>query len=143
MTEDQERKDVYAATRQDLLNRQLSNSERFDNAILTLSTGSLGVSLAFIKDIVPLNSAIGIKCLRYSWWLFGAAVIFTMLSFVVSQLGIKKQLVYAEEYYLNEKKEYLNKRNMFAVFTEYFNYLAGIFFIFGILTTIYFVTLNI
>ena len=38
--------------------RNLSNSEKYDNAILTLSTGILAISLAFIKDIVPLNKAL-------------------------------------------------------------------------------------
>ena len=43
MTEDrdqnqEERKKVYASTRQDLLSRNLSNSEKYDGAVLTLST---------------------------------------------------------------------------------------------------------
>lgn len=51
----EERRRIYASTRQDLLSRNLSNSETYDNAILTLSTGILGISMAFIKDIVPLK----------------------------------------------------------------------------------------
>jgi len=32
--------------------------EAFDKALLTLSAGALGVSLAFIKDVAPLSTAI-------------------------------------------------------------------------------------
>ncbi len=45
----EERKKLYARTRDDLPARNLSNSEKYDNAILTLSTGLLGLSPAFIK----------------------------------------------------------------------------------------------
>jgi len=55
--EGKRREEIYAETRKDLLTRQLSNSEKFDGAILTLSTAALGVSLTFIKDIVPLGKA--------------------------------------------------------------------------------------
>lgn len=64
------RRELYANTRRDLLDRQLSNSEKFDNAILTLSTGALAISLAFIKDIVPLKLAQNLWLLKASWWLF-------------------------------------------------------------------------
>ena len=50
--EDKKREELYAQTRQDLLMRLLSNSEKYDGAILTLSLGALGVSIAYIKDVV-------------------------------------------------------------------------------------------
>jgi hypothetical protein len=139
----EERKKIYAATRQDLLNRNLSNSEKYDNAILTLSTGILAISLAFIKDIVPLNIASFAILLLMSWCLFGLAIVSTLVSFVLSQFAIKRQLDYAEKYYLDRKDEYLTKKNRLARFTEYANYTSGGFFIIGIITTIIFVSVNI
>ena len=35
-----------------------SASEDFDRNLLTLSSGALGLSLAFIKDIVPLSKSV-------------------------------------------------------------------------------------
>lgn len=140
---EQVRRDLYAETRRDLLTRQLSNSERFDGAILTLSTTALGVSLAFIKDIVPLHSAKCVDSLVASWWLFGAAVVSTLLSFVASQHGVKVQLGHAHKYYMEQRDEYLEKRNIPALVTEYLNYLSGILFIAALATTITFVTLNL
>jgi len=140
---EQVRLDLYANTRKDLLARQLSNSEKFDGAILTLSTTALGVSLAFIKDIVPIHNASCIACLVASWWLFGSAVVSTLLSFVASQFGVRVQLTHAEKYYLEGKDEYLQKRNIPAIATECFNYLSGILFISALVTTIAFVTQNL
>ncbi len=140
---DEERKRVYASTRQDLLTRNLSNSEKYDNAILTLSTGVLGASLAFIKDVVPLDKAEYIPLLKLSWWLFGAAIVFTLVSFAVSQLAIKRQLLYVEKYYLESKEEYFNKENQPALWTEYINYASGVLFILGIVATVSFVSLNV
>lgn len=139
----EERKKIYSSTRQDLLTRNLYNSEKYDNAILTLSTGILAISLAFIKDIVPVDKAFCIILLIASWCLFGAAIVSTLVSFVLSQFAIKRQLEYAEKYYLDKEEEYIKKENRLAIFTEYANYASGVFFIIGIITTIVFVSVNI
>jgi len=139
----EEKKKVYASTRQDLLTRNLSNSEKYDNAILTLSAGVLAISLAFIKDIVPLNKSEYILLLKLSWWLFGASIVSTLISFVVSQLAIKRQLQYAKEYYLEGKEESFDKKNRPALLTEFINYMSGVLFIAGIITTVCFVSANV
>jgi uncharacterized membrane protein YgcG len=141
--EDQYRRDVYKSTRDDLLGRQLSNSEKFDNAVLTLSTGALGLSLAFIKDIVPVKMAIYLWVLKTSWCFFGLSIVLTLLSFFVSQFAINKQLEYAEEYYLNKKEEYLKRKNHFAIMTNYINYSSCLLFVAAIVFTVIFVSSNI
>lgn len=65
-----ETKKIYSETRNDLLNRHLSNTEAFDKAVLSLSSAGLGVSLAFIKDIVPIHTIINIRLLYISWLCF-------------------------------------------------------------------------
>lgn len=141
--ERKKREELYAETRKDLLTRQLSNSERFDGAILTLSTAALGLSLAFIKDVVSFEKAQVTEWLIVSWWLFGCAIVSTLLSFIASQLGIRKQLRYAEKYYLNEKIEYLNKRNIPARATDFLNYASAILFVVALVCTIIFVSENL
>ena len=139
----EEKKKIYASTRQDLLARNLSNSEKYDNAILTLSTGVLAISLAFIKDIVPLDKSQYVFLLIISWCSFGSAIISTLVSFALSQVAIKRQLEYAEKYYLEEREEFLRKKNCPALWTEFINYASGTLFISGIIATIFFVSLNI
>lgn len=137
------REDLYGETRKDLLTRQLSNAERFDGAILSLSTGALGMSLIFIKDITPIEKSHWTALLFASWYFFGLAITSTVISFLSSQLAIKKQLTYAEEYYLNERNDFLSKVNLPAKITEYLNGAAGILFIMALASTILFVTKNI
>lgn len=137
------RQELYAETRKDLLTRQLSNSERFDGAILTLSTAALGISLTFVKEVVPVEKAQCLALLVISWWLFGLAIVSTMVSFLASQLGIKRQLHYAEEYYLNNKEEFLTKENNPAKLTEALNYVSGLLFVAAVILTIVFVSTNL
>lgn len=138
-----ERKKIYSETRKDLLNRQLSNTENFDKAIISLSTAGLGLSLAFIKDVVKIPEARYLVLLYFSWSLFGVAIVSTILSFVSSQSGINKQLYFAEKYYLEEKEEFINKRNWQAQITNYLNIFSGIVFVGAIILTVIFVISNI
>ena len=57
---------LLAETRADLLKRQLSNSENYDKAVISLSTAFLGLSLAFLKDLVPIQRA------EWLWLLYGS-----------------------------------------------------------------------
>jgi hypothetical protein len=142
MTDTEERKRIYSETRRDLLARQLSNAENFDKAILSLSTAGLGFSLAFIKDIIPLSRAGFLDLIYYSWYLFGGAIVVTLLSFHSSQIGIDKQLILAERYYLKCDEKALRTTG-WAKLTVWLNRLSGIFFIAAIFLTIVFVTLNV
>jgi len=138
-----ERQRIHSEIRQDLLKRQLSNAENFDKAILSLSTAGLGFSLAFIKDILPLSNAAHMILLHVSWFLFGAAIVSTVLSFMLSQRGINKQLEFTEKYYSGEDEEYLTRRNWQASATTCLNSIAGAVFIGAICLTIAFVSLNV
>jgi hypothetical protein len=134
---------IYSETRRDLLTRELSNSEAYDKAIISLSSALLGISLAFIKDIIRSGAACNKEFLYYSWYLFASAIVLTIISFIMSNLGIKRQLKYAQRYYLEGKAEYLKKSNIFAKLTDLTNILAGISFVLAIVLTVMFVTLNI
>jgi hypothetical protein len=138
-----DRQRIHSETRQDLLKRQLSNAENFDKAILSLSTAGLGFSLAFIKDILPLSNAAHILLLHVSSYLFAAAIVSTVLSFILSQSGIDKQLEFADKYYVDREEEYLTKKNWQATATTYLNNIAGVVFIGAICLTIAFVSLNV
>lgn len=139
----EERKKLYSETRQDLLTRQLSNSQSYDRAILTLSTAGLGFSFTFIKDIVPLNQADSLNLLIISWVLFACTIFCTLISFFTSQFAIKKQLIFAEKYYLEKREEYLYKRNWLSILTELLSYFSMVVFLFALIFTIVFVSTNL
>ena len=146
MTEEdtkKERKEIYAETRRDLLARQLSNSQYFDQAILGLASGVLALSISFVKDVVPLQRAEHLWLLISAWVLLGGAILCTVVSFIVGQLGIAVQLDFAKKYYLEEQEDYLTKRNPYTGPTNGLNYGAGGLFVVGIVMLVVFTALNV
>ena len=132
---------LLAETRADLLKRQLSNSENYDKAVISLSTAFLGFSLAFLKDLVPIQRAEWLWLLYGSWLALAGAVLATIVSFWVSQRGIDVQLKKAEDYYLRDDQAALTKSGI-AKATEWVNVASGVLFILGLSLTTAFVILN-
>lgn len=136
-----EKRRLLAETRADLLKRQLSNSENYDKAVLSLSTAFLGFSLAFLKDLVPVHQAEWLSFLYGSWLALAGAVLATIVSFWVSQRGMDVQLKKAEDYYLRDDQAALTKSGIARV-TEWVNTTSGVLFILGVSLTVAFVILN-
>lgn len=150
MTKAQDKKDpkslnsiLYAEYKNDLLVRQLSNSEKYDAAILTLSMAALGVSLAFMKDIVSPENAINLWALKLSWVMFGLSIVLVVFSFRASNNAISKQIDYGYNYYILNNDKYANKRSFWTTATTICNHISGLVFIIAVALTIYFVTINI
>jgi hypothetical protein len=135
------RQELYANARTELLERQFSNSEAYDKAILSLSSGFLALSLTFIKDIVPRAQLAHTWLLYLSWGTLAAAVIATVVSFRVSNGAIEAQLARAHRYYI-ERDEDAFKTTPIAKLVEGLNIFSGVAFIGGVVLTAIFVTLN-
>lgn len=114
MTE--ERQKLHDALRDDLFKRQISNSEMLDKAILSLSSAGIGVSLLFLKSKNEQNIAnlADVGFLHWSWIGFLLAIVCTLVSFIVSQYAIQKQLKLNRQYYLEGKEEVIKKKNCSA-----------------------------
>ena len=121
---------------------QKSNSEQCDNTILTLSSALLGVSLAFIKDIVPIAHLTAIGWLTFSWFMFGAAITCTLASYYSGQEAIDTECEYSEEVHMKGNTGYVRNR-LWDKATRLLNATAALCFLFGVFTTICVVTTNI
>jgi hypothetical protein len=145
MTEDEinERKKLCAELRAELLKRQLSNAENFDRAILTYSSAGLAISLAFLKDFIPIAMSVAAWLLYLSWALFVVSSLATLASFLTSQFGIKRQLDISERYYLRHDNSAIEERNLFAVVTERLTYVSGAAFGVALVCTTIFVSINL
>ena len=86
-----ERREILKQTLVEINASLLSNSHILDKAILSLSSAGLGVSLAFIKNVVPLDKATNLYILYLSWGTFVGAIAGTLVSFLASQFGLEKQ----------------------------------------------------
>ena len=140
--QDVERNKIYDEYRRELTVKQNSNSENYDKNILTLSSAGLGLSLAFIKDIVPRQEMTDQGTLLLSWLFFGLAIIATLVSFQFSQLAIQAALNDAVEYYINRKDEFRSRECAWARWTGRLNWASGVLFVLATLTTAIFVARN-
>ncbi len=122
-----------------------SGTENFDKNLLTFSSGALGLSLAFIKDIVPLGEAHLIPCLFVSWIAFALCILVTMASFQVSIQALQCSLPFAEKYYFKNQRnafdEHLKTRWCRAV--DWCTWTASGLFVIGLVCTIVFVCVNV
>lgn len=140
---DEEKWRLYKEVCQKYRDGAAASIQEFDRAILTLSAGTLGLSMAFIKDIVPLGQALHLPLLFGSWCCLGAAILLTLSSFVASQKAFRHSEKIAYLYYIEERREAADAKSIAGLFTRYLTYAAGLFFIGALLMTLLFTITNV
>jgi hypothetical protein len=113
--------------------------EEFDKAVMALSGGSLGFSIAFIKDIVGTGEMISIHWLLLSWLTWIISLLLVLISYYVSHLALRKTIEqsYSEDIY---------KQRPGAIYDRILvilNPAGGIFFIVGIVLFALFAMYNL
>lgn len=135
---------AYKDFEAELFKREVSNAEAYDKAVMMYSTGALGLSLTFIKDILPPGKAVHMWSLYWSWIAFLISLIVVLASYMVGQIAIRKQRDLAHEYYLEGKEEKMqSKYNPWSKWTDYLNVGSGLFFVFGAALMVFFVSKNV
>jgi hypothetical protein len=122
-----------------------SGSENFDKYLITFSSGALGLSLTFIKDIVPLKDAIWIPSLIVSWVAFIVCILVTLISFRISILALEKMSPALDDFYLKGNVDAFNK-HMEDPWTKAVDWCAWggiILFVLGLFFTMMFVGANV
>jgi len=123
----------------ELLERLKQNSQdSYDKTVLSLSAGALGVSFAFVRDIVGSWPAQTPSWLFAAWVFWGLSVTSALFSFLCSQKALQKAIkqVDAGQMYNKNLGGYRNK------VTVLLNYTAGLCFFLGVITMIVFVAHN-
>lgn len=122
-----------------------SGTENFDKYMLTFSSGTLGLSLAFIKDVVPIGKAVWIPSLIGSWVAFVLCILVTLISFRISIRALERMSPCLDAFYLEGKTEAFNKHleDFWTKAVDWCAYLAIGFFILGLTFTMVFVGANI
>ena len=115
-----------------------SSQESYDKTVLSLSAGALGVSFAFVKDIVGSWPALAPGWLFAAWVFWGMSVTSVLASFFCSQKALQKAIkqVDADEMYHKNLGGHLNTATILL------NYAAGFCFFLGVITMIIFVAHN-
>lgn len=74
---------------QELYKALYYSSEQFDKNVLLIASGALGISFAFIENLVDLNKAISKNILIHSWYWFAGVIFISLVSHFVSSLSIR------------------------------------------------------
>lgn len=121
-----------------LTNIEQKSQEDYDKAILTLSGGALGITFAFVKNIVG-NSPVQHSWLLYSAWvIWTVSLLTTLLSFYISRKALRKAIDQ-----LDKKKIYTESPGgYYDKTTSVLNSSSGLLFIAGVILAIIFVTFN-
>lgn len=135
--------EIYDSFRDELLKRQLSNTENYDKSILTLSSAGLAISLTFLKLLVPISEAQELWLMKTAWVCFLLSILLSLIAYLVSNAAITKQLEIAEDYYVNSYQSAFNKKNVLSHLNNWLNKIVGLFFAAAITTIVVFVIINI
>jgi hypothetical protein len=109
---------LFLEERKLLIDAEREGSRTFDKAILTLASGAFGVSIVFLKDIVPHPFSNTFCLLGASWFFFALSLVIILFSFLSSQLACRIQIDVAyDTIFKNEKRA-----NKWATITEFCNY---------------------
>ncbi len=142
----------YVSYRNDLAELKAESIRSYDQALLTLSGGALGLSIAFIENLTtrPPSVPVVLVC---AWILLTLALFSTLLSFYSSQIAFKKEIEdldvkHSKTITQNNKAslyhraiEWLTDHSNKA--TETLNRLSALFFIVGIIFLVWFSSVNL
>lgn len=142
---DQEARDLYLEHARKAWEAIYASSDQFDRSLLTLSSGAVGLSIAFIKILVPLRQAAGLPWLYWSWGSFALCIIVTVASFPISITAQEKHLEYLEGYYIRRVDEYLEKAKKcrWSKAIKFCSYGGGVLFLLGMGSMLWFAVENV
>jgi hypothetical protein len=130
---------ALAEYRTHLINAGQKAQEDFDKTVLSLSGGALGISFAFVKDVIG-EDPIRISSLLFSAWIFwGLSVTSVLLSYYTSNLALRKTIEQVDEGKIYDERP----GKCFDVITAVLNLLGAILFFAGVILITIFVALNL
>lgn len=140
MNEEETKRKEYLEQRKSYVEDYSQQSDLLDKHLLTISTGSFGLSFIFVEKIVQ-ETIQKPKILVYSWILFACSVICCLLSFICSKAAFKKAIEELDKQNNNAKHKF--DTSFQDLRTSTFNIFSIIFLILGFGTFIVFAYFNV
>lgn len=137
--EEKKRKE-YLDQRNSYIKDYSQQSDLLDKHLLTISTGSFGLSFIFVDKIVQ-DTIQRPGFLVYSWIMFACSVICCLLSFICSKAGFKKAIEEIDEQIENPKHKF--DTSLQDLRTSTFNVLSFVSLILGFISFIAFAYFNV
>ncbi len=111
----------------------------FDKAVLSLSGGALGISFAFVRDIVGDQPLVSPELLFASWMAWGVSILFILVSIFTSQYAFGQAIKQIDNRVANAR----TAGGWWSTVTEWLSLLAGVAFFAGVVLIAIFVYSNL
>lgn len=112
-------------------------SQSLDKALITLSAGAFGLSLAFVAQVAPQPQTLW--SLYIAWGSFVLALLSVLFSFLMSQYGFRRQRQILDTYLETGKFE----KNGWNTITGLLNSISIVFFVIGAISLAWFAVRNL
>lgn len=111
----------------------------YDKAIMSLSGGALGVSFAFVKNIVTKPAPDTVIWLWYAWISLGVSLASIIVSMLFSQKAIRTAITQVDDGTIYS----VQPGGCSSYFTTFLTWLSGICFVVGVVFLAYFAKINL
>lgn len=137
--QDNSKLQIKAEYRYTLLDLEQKSIESFDKTVLYLSGGALGLSMAFLQNIIVSAAAVQVGYLIVAWVCWAFSLVFTLLSFWLSAAAMRKAIKQTDDNLLGMERP----GGWWDRATRATTLLGGISFILGVGAMIFFVKNNL
>ena len=117
-------------------------AKQYDTALLTLSSGALFLSIAFINEAVT-GDPIAIELLKLSWGFFVGTIVLVLISFQTSQFAFNQELARVDRDYADNANNVPREESTAHKTTRCLNVFSGLCFFIGVALTTAFAVINI
>ena len=131
--------DKLLAYRDHLIKAEQKAQEDFDKTVIALSGGALGISFAFITDVVGPDGLVKLCLLYWAWVMWGTSLIAVLFSYFFSHLALRKAIKQADEKTLYDQRI----GGSYDAITAGLNISGAILFVVGVILMILFVKSNL
>lgn len=125
--------------RNHLIAAEQKAQEDFDKTVLSLSGGALGISFAFIKDIVGAGQSHNTFLLLLSWVAWGFSISSVLMSYFFSHLALRRAIEQVDK----DKIHNGRPGGCYDFITATLNCVGGLLFLAGVIFIIIFVGYNL
>jgi hypothetical protein len=130
---------ALAEYRTHLIKAEQKAQEDFDKTVLSLSGGALGISFAFVKDVIGTDPIQNAGLLFSAWICWGLSVTSVLLSYYTSNLALRKAIKQVDDGKIRGERP----GKCFDMITAVLNLLGAILFFAGVILMTIFVALNL
>jgi hypothetical protein len=132
--------DLYLEERKLLLDLQKANTEQFDKAILTVSSGAIGLSIVFMYNLIPDPIESTKACLIGGWFLLLLSILAMIASFLFGQWACDQRIDVINSSACGDPCPVF--RVDWAWWTRTLNLFAFLFFVLGVAAILTFASVN-